>query len=287
MAPDIIIKLDGTQYRIPTDEDVKNGKDFVLRRNEYAITLSNRIDDVLDEMIERIVTICYRYGIDPKTFTISDVYNPDMMQEISDVMDEIKEEMISLIGEYSTGVTTDKDRMALLLAWMLSLGTRNRNFTETLEGYLLKTLHDLEAALAAMAAKKMEMAEMITTLKLYKHQIYTIPMVLEAFRHTEDFSARYILSLGVQEGAVGLSNNGSTNVVNMAKTTLQMVWMRSHRMDYEESGAVGYYVLRGSLFPCPNICEPQVGFHRIDDKDGFPPYHPRCSCWTIPVYPVD
>ena len=88
MASTIKIKIDGTRYKLPKDEDVKNAKDFVLQRNETARALASRIDDILDDMAEKRTTICYRYDVDPHTFTISSDYNEDMMDEISEVMDE-------------------------------------------------------------------------------------------------------------------------------------------------------------------------------------------------------
>lgn len=287
MTSTIKIRIDGTRYRIPKDEDIRKAKDFVLQRNETARALASRIDEVLDDMAERIVTICYRYDVDPESFTISSEYNKDMMDEISEVMDEAEELIMNFIYEYSTLVTKDKDRIATLSAWMATLGRGNKNLSDTLYGYMYKSLRDYEAAIASMRYAKLGMADAVNKLKMYKHQIYTMPEVTEAFKHNQDFAAPYIQTLGVQAGAVGISNNGTTNVTNMAKTTLQMVWMRSERMDYEDDGAVGYYVLRGSTYPCPNICEPQVGFHPINDIEGFPPFHMNCSCFAIPIFPTD
>ena len=283
MASTIKITIDGTRYRIPKDEDIRKAKDFVLQRNETARALASRIDDILDEMAEQIVTICYRYDVNPATFTISSDYNEDMMAEIAEVMDDAEGTIMSLIYEYSTRVTADKDRIALLSAWMATLGRNNQNLQGTLDGYLYKTMKDYEAAIAALRAAGVTMAEAVNLIKLFKHQIYSMPAILEAFKHNQDFAAQYIQSLGVQAGAVGLSNSGATNVTNMAKTTLQMVWMRSERMDYEADGAVGYYVLRGSNFPCEK-CQDQVGFHPISDVEGFPPFHVNCCCFAIPIY---
>lgn len=286
MASTIRIKIDGTRYRLPKEDDIRSAKDFILRRNEMARALASRVDDILDDMAERIVTICYRYDVDPETFTISTRYNEDMMAEISEVMDDVEERILNLLNEYSTRVTDDKDRIARLLAWMAVLGRGNKNLRDTLDGYLYKTMKDFEAAIAALRALKVTMAQAVIRLKMYKHAIYVMPEVLAAFKHNRDFAAQYIQSLGVQHGAVGISNNGSTNVTNMAKTTLQMVWMKSLGMDYEKDGAVGYYVLRGSTYPCAK-CDSMVGFHDIKDKEGFPMYHANCCCYAIPIFLLD
>lgn len=286
MSKTIKIKIDGTRYRIPTEDDVRKAKDFILQRNEVARTLVSRVDELLDDMIERIVTICYRYNVDPHTFTISSSYNEDMMQEIAEVMDEVEAMILSAINDYSTRVTDDPTRTATLLAWIAILGRGNKNLQDTLDGYLYKTMKDVEAAVAALRAKDVIMAEAVNTIKVYKHSVYSMPAITEAFAHSEDFEAEYIRKLGVQEGAVGLSNSGATNVTNMAKTTAHMAWMRSLGMDFDENGAVAYFVGRGSDYPCQK-CDDSCGLWPINDKSNLPPRHPGCCCWAMPIYARD
>ena len=283
MADSIKIKLDTSQYRLPTTEDITAAKQFVLRRNEVARLLEERIDEVLKDAEERIMTICYKYDVEPTEFEISSRYNEQMMNEISEVMDETEEEIFRLVQEYSTRVTTDKDRISKLLAWMLLLGRKNRNLQQTLDNYLYKFMKDIEAAVAALKFANVPLAQAITKAKTHLHTIYVMPEVQQAFKQAESFTATYIRSRGVVKGNVGLSNNGSTNVTNMAKTTLQMVWMRSQVMDYKEQGVAGIYVLRGSSYPCAP-CDDNCGFHPIEESYGVLPVHPSCCCYAIPVF---
>lgn len=283
MADNIKISLDTSKYAIPTQEDINAAKRFVLMREEYAQLLQSRIDEVLADAMERIITICYRYDVDPKLLYLSNGFNEQMMNEISEAMDEAEEEILSLIEEYSTRVTTDKDRAKTLLAWMLLLGRNNRNLQQTLDTYLYKFMKDIEAAVAALKYANIPLAQAITKAKTHLHTIYTMPEVQQAFKQAESFNATYIRSRGVVKGNVGLSNNGSTNVTNMAKTTLQMVWMRSQVMDYKEQGAAGLYVLRGSSYPC-SPCDDNCGFHPIEDAYGVLPVHPSCCCYAIPIF---
>lgn len=285
MADRIKIKLDTSIYASPTSEDISSEKDFIRRREEYASILESRIDEVLADAAERIIIICYRYDVDPKHLYFGSGFNEQMMNEISDVMDEEEQKILDLINEYSTMVTTDKNRINALLLWMATLGRGNRNLRDTLDGYLYKFMKDMEAAVAALRHANATMAEAVTKAKTYLHTIYTMPEVMAAFKEASTFAATYIQSRGVQKGGVGLSNNGSTNVTNMARITLQMAWMRSHRLDFVDNEAVAYYVLRGSNYPC-SLCDSKVGFHDITDTDNFPPYHGHCCCYVIPIYPI-
>lgn len=286
MAESIKIRLDLSQYKLPTQEDISSAKQFILRRNEYARILEDKIDEILEDAAQEIVTICYKYNVEPKEFYISSQYNKQMMDEIAEVMDRIEAEIISLINEYATRCTDDKDKINKLAAWIALLGRENRNLQDTLDTYLYKTMKDWEAAIAAMRSAEVEMADAITKIKSNLHGIYTMPEVRTAFNNYNDYKATYIRSRGIMQGGVGLSNNGSTNVTNMAKITLQMAWMRGQGMEFEESGAVGYYQLRGSSYPC-TICDEEVGFHKGLEELYEKPYpHPHCCCYRIPIFPI-
>lgn len=285
MADSINIKLDTAKYVAPTLDDINAAKQFILRREDMACVLVSRIDELLDDAIERITEICYKYNVNPELLYFSSAFNEDMMDEIAEVMDELEEAILDLIYEYSTRVTNNRTRMIALANWMALLGRGNRNLRDTLEDYLYKFLKDLEAAIAALRYANVDVAAATTKIKTYKHTIYTMPEIISAFKHAEDFTATYIRSRGVQKGGAGLSNNGSTNVTNMGATTLQMTWMRSQAMDFKENGVAGYYQLRGSTFPC-EICDDETGFHPgIADIFVKPFPHPHCKCYRIPIYP--
>lgn len=285
MANSIRVKLDTSKYVAPTQADINAAKKFILQREEYARLLENRVDEILDEAAERIVIICYRYNVDPQYLYFGSGFNEQMMAEISAVMDELEQQILDLINEYATVPEASASGKKALLLWLATLGRGNRNLRDTLDGYLFKFMKDLEAAVAALRYANATMAEAVTKVKTHLHTIYTMPEVMAAFKEASTFAATYIQSKGVQQGGVGLSNNGSTNVTKMARVTLQMAWMRSYRMDFEESGAVGFYVLRGSSYPC-SLCDSKVGFHTMNDIESFPPFHAHCCCYVIPIHEI-
>ena len=245
------------------------------------------MDDCLEDAAQEIVRICYKYNVDPKEFAINSKYNEKMMDEIADVMDELEADIMSLIYDYSLRVTDDEKHRNLLAAWIALLGRGNNNLQDTLDGYLYKTMKDWEAAIAALRFANVAMADAVTKVKSNLHSIYTMPEVTAAFRHADDFNATYIQSHGVMAGGVGLSNNGSTNVTNMARLTLQMAWMREQGIEFDESGAAGYYQLRGSAYPC-SVCDDEVGFHKgLEDLYTKPYPHPHCCCYRIPIFALE
>lgn len=277
------IKLDTDKYRMLTDEDIAAAKEYILQREEYAGILGDRIDEMIAAAAERVVIICYRYNIDPKLLYLSSAFNADMMAEIAVVMDELEAAILRLIREYATRVTLNGARALRLASWMENLGKGDRNLQDTLYGYMYKMMKDWETAIAAMRYAGLNAPQASTRIKTYLHQIYNMPEVRSAFRRWQEFAATYIRSRGVQYGAVGISNNGSTNVVNMAKYTLQLVWKHNQQLDFEEEGIAGFIVERGSGYLC-DFCDSYCGWHTLDELDALPPRHPSCCCYAIPIY---
>lgn len=284
MAQPIKIKLDTDKYRIPTEEDIAAAKEYILQREEYAGILGGRIDELIADAAERVVIICYRYDVSPKLLYLSSAFNAEMMAEIAQVMDELETAILRLIREYATRVTLDSARAMELAEWMSGLGKGGNDLEDTLYGYMYKMMKDWEAAIAALRYHGVPAADAVNIVKTHLHSIYTIPQVVATFKRWQEFAATYIRSRGVQYGAVGISNNGSTNVVNMAKNTLQMAWMRNLWMDgMEDDELAGYYVARGSTFNC-DICDSSCGYWPKDKFAGVLPVHPRCCCVAIPIY---
>ncbi len=281
----IKVRLDTSEYTAPTQADIRAAKQFILQREEYARILEEKVDELLEEAAERIVIICYRYNFDPKKLYFGSGFNGQMMSEIAQVMDDLEQEILDLINEYATVPEASASDKNALLLWLATLGRGNRNLRDTLDTYLYKFMKDLEAAIAALLSVGIGAADAVTKVKTHLHTIYTMPEVVTAFKEASTFAATYIQSRGVQKGGVGLSNNGSTNVTNMARLTLQMAWMRARRMKMEEDGAAGFYVLRGSAYPC-DLCDSMVGFHLMTDIESFPPYHGHCCCYVIPIHEV-
>lgn len=287
MADPIRIRLDRSRYKTPSQEDVEEAKRFILQREEYARILGERVDGLLSDAAAAIVLICYRYGIEPKNLIFSSAFNAEMMDEISKVMDDLSDSIYNIILEYSTRATDDRDHIDALAAWVALLGRGNMNLRDTLDGYLYKTMKDWEAAIAAMRYAGVGQSTAVTRIKASLHSIYSIPEMVNAFKRAEEFASTYIRNRGVLKGAVGLSNNGATNVVNMAKTTLQMAWMREQAVEFHEEGASGYYQLRGSAFPC-DVCDGEVGFHKGIAEIYTKPYpHPHCCCYRIPIFALN
>ncbi|MFK1744823.1 hypothetical protein ACIXBP_05490 [Bacteroides fragilis] len=90
-----------------------------------------------------------------------------------------------------------------------------------------------------------------------------------------------ISRLGVQESlGVGRTVSSWTALSDLTEYAVAEGWMKHWELQAKACGAVGFFVMRGSSYPC-NICDDEVGFHVEWDK--LPPYHGHCKCFAVPV----
>lgn len=285
MADTIKIQLENI-YKPITEEQIRTAKNFVLRRESAANGLRSLVDALMEDAADEITRICYRYGVEPTAFTISPDYNPDMFKEIANVMDMLEDEILDLLEDYSLKCTKDEKKKAPLILWILALGRNNKGLRASLEQRLRTFLRDIEAMIAAARKAGFGTDKAVRLIRSKLHTAYQMPGMAAAFKNHSLFKARNIRYKGVKKENRGESNSEANNIDRFVKTTVQMAWMHYQYELYEEKGAAGYYVLRGSTYPC-DLCDSKVGFHQIDDIDGYPPFHPNCCCFAVPVYEKD
>lgn len=273
-------------YKEPTEADVRTGKNYVLRRESAARGLSSLVDAMLEDAAEKITRLCYQYNVDPKNFLISSKYDEKLFEQIAQILDNLEDEILDIVLEYSMRCTKSEKRRNILLPWIVLLGRDNMNLRQTLEKRLWSFSRDLEAMIVAVRLAKYNMAKAITRIRLNLHAVYVMPEMLAAFKQASKLKATYIKTKGVKHGNVGSSNSEANNIERFAKTTLQMAWMRNQRLNYEEKEAAGYAVLRGSSYSC-DLCDSKVGWHPITDTESFPPQHPSCVCYTVPIFKTE
>lgn len=61
-------------------------------------------------------------------------------------------------------------------------------------------------------------------------------------------------------------------------------WNEYLHLEAKDGGAVGYFVVRGSSYPCDECDEAASFFHPIDDLNYLPCLHPHCVCCAVYVY---
>ena len=271
-------------YSDITEEDVRKGKRYILRREAAAVAASDAVLGILKDAAERIVLLCYKYNVDPKEFRISSRYNKELFEEIARILDDAEDEILDIVLDFSTRCTESKDRRASLLPWVLALGRGNKNLRQTLDTRLWNFSRDMEAAVVAMRMAGRKQSDAVERILSNLNSIYSMPEMRAAFAKSTSVKATFVRSKGIKYGNVGNSNSETVNIDRFTRMTVQLAWMRSQLMDFKESGADGYYQLRGSSYPC-QMCDDETGFHEGIDgmmEDPYPHFH--CQCYRIPAY---
>ena len=260
-----------------TDEMISDSKQWTVTRNENASYLSGLVTVLLQEAIRKLTEIAYKYNCNPEQFCFQQ--NTVLREEVASVMEELEENIMELVEQYSLNETNDKKRRSTLLPWLMALCSKgSKDLVSTLHERLRQFLFDTEAQIAAMKLAKYNLTKATSRALTTMHSIYVAPEVQAAYKKKS--AAMYIKSKGIHNGNVGLSSSGANNVESFAYQTATLAWEKARYERNKEDGADGYFVRRGSTFHCP-ICDDVCAvFHPIEEGMVLP-VHPHCCCIAI------
>lgn len=146
--------------------------------------------------------------------------------------------------------------------------------------YANRLEYEMEAWIAAALALGIGNAELRTLWMAYRTKPFSNPVFNEARRM--GLAASKLSSGKISYGA-GKYASAENNLVRLQRSTVAQTMRLSDWEIFSRKGAAGYYVGRGSSYPC-SLCDSMTGFHYIIDITQMPPYHANCVCWYYPVY---
>ena len=271
-------------YEAPTDADIANAKKWTRLRNENAARLSSLIEKRLQEAAEELVKIGYKYNCKPEDFQFS--FDKNLREDVAKVMNDLEEDIMELVEEYSLNETEDKDRRNnILLPWLLALHAKNtKNLRGTLHERIRQFLFDTEAQIAAMKLVKYNQTKAISRVISTLHAVYGSPEVQAAFKMKS--AARYIISKGNHEGNKGLSSSGAVTIEKFGDMTARMAWSRSQYEEAKAENKAGYFCFRGSTYPCAPCDDVCRVFHPIEEGMVLP-VHGHCCCYAVFVNTIN
>lgn len=264
-------------YETPTDEQVKAAKKWTLLRNENAALLSSLIEARLQDAIKELTKIAFRYNCKPEDFQFSQ--DKKLREEVAQTMNDLEDEIMSLVEEYSLNATEDKKQRNNILPWLLALHSKNtKNLAGTLHERAKQFLYDTEAQIAAMKLAGYDQTKAISREISTMHSVYTAPEVIAAYKKKS--ASLFIQSRGVHEGNIGLSSSGAVNVENFGANTAIQAWSHIQYEEKKKEGKAGYFCFRGSTYPCAACDDVCSVFHTIDEGMVLP-VHGHCCCFAV------
>ena len=255
-----------------TEEELEAAKDFLRRRIENELSMKRDVEDLLGEYAERLLELLFRDASD---------------EAINALIDELCEQLIE--DCYLLGVDERDNKREAIMLFMNS-----ERSGDTMEGRVRsrgRTFFN-EVFAVYLAAKLLGgfdgangLNGVVRLVKEYLKKPWDNPLlelVREKIRRGEidgnmsDFESPHF-GKGVEISSMGA-------LQTLLGYHVADAWMWWGYEDARERGAIGYYVLRGSSYPC-DVCQSHVGvFYYITDETHRPQYHLNCCCFVVYSY---
>lgn len=254
---------------MPTEKEIAQAKDYILLRLKAERLAVSSLDSALLSAARRIVEIARRYNIPPELFRFS--ANPQLQAEVREILATLRGALYERIESLDTFEEEDE----AFVAPVLTAPYKDHTFRQRLAEYTSRWGYEVEATIASAGLEGIsDSAKIVDGIREYMDRPYDNPWVKE---HRGE---------GVAVRLNSIPHYGRGNPISSAKalsllltTIVAKGWMENWA--HINAGKAGYYVFRGSSFPC-EICDAQVGFfHPASDLDGLPPYHSHCVCYTV------
>ena len=248
------------------EQDLEAAKEFLRRRIENELSMKRDVDDLLNDYAEKLLMMLFRDA-------------PDV--DINALIDEL---CFQLLEDCKLLPVDEHDRGEDVLLYML--GERNG---DTLEGRISKRCHTFfDEVFAVYLGGKLlglDMQSLLSSIRAnFKHpwQNEVLVAVREKIQRGDlagnigDFEEPHF-GHGVEISSMGA-------LETLTGYAIADAWMWWGYEDALARGAKGYYVQRGSSYPCDE-CQSHVGiFYPIGDEDNRPQYHRNCCCYVIYSY---
>ena len=257
-----------------TDKDIKEAKEFILRRVDAEISMQTHLDEALLWAAREIVRISYKYKIAASQFRFS--ANPLLQREVDEVLARLREMLYEYTETLSRAV--DEEQKDDIIAF-INEETYGHTLKERINIYTNRYKYELEAFVAAGLLSKKSIERLVETIKTnlsnpYNNQLFRNTVVKGGMVATR------LATGGISYGR-GHSNSARNLLNTLLRNTIGSAWMNIYGANAYKNGAVGYYSFRGSSYPC-GFCDSQVGYHPIQDYQGI--WHNNCRCYFVFVY---
>lgn len=258
--------------RVPTDKEIEEAKEYLRQRLDAELSMRTNLQIVMIEAAKQIIDISYRYKISPELFRFS--ANRQLQEEV----DAIILSLLEIIEDYTytLAVATHEDNKDTIITY-ITRESYSKTFTQRAREYVDRFSKEVETAIAAGLLLNLSKDKLLSSIR----QSVKTPLLNEHVQRAISKGYPVISRLGVQESfGVGRTVSSWTALSDLTEYAVAEGWMKHWELQAKASGAVGFFVMRGSSYPC-NICDDEVGFHVEWDK--LPPYHGHCKCFAVSV----
>jgi hypothetical protein len=188
-----------------------------------------------------------------------------------------------LMGDCELLAVDEHDRKDAILLYML--GERNG---DTLRGRVEKRVRTFvnEVTAVFIAGKLMDMGynKMLQSIRVNLQHPWENEILVEARKQQEKGLIDSKYNFTAPHYGQGNPVSSLTALDRMLVYAVADAWTEWKYEDSKDRGAKGFYVERGSSYPCEECDSHTNIYYDIDDEANKPQYHLNCRCLTIYVY---
>ncbi len=248
----------------PKESDIEAAKAYLRLRLEAERSMSYNLEIVMREAVERVVEICYAAKIDP---TVGSYEN--LPEKVRMAIEEVVQWLKETIDDYflTLAIYDHEENKDKILPFIMGRN-HGMTFEERLSDYCVKYRNELLLLVGAGMALGIGAKALAKSIGEHLKHPYKNPDLAEGIAAPLTYGR-------------GRTNAMYTAIGDLTRFGIGQAWMRNQYIDNMRDGCVGWYVERGSSYPCA-LCDSKVGFHE-DDSD-LPLYHSHCCCIATPIY---
>lgn len=255
---------------MPNESEKEQARAYVRRRLENELSMERNLTVYFETAITRICDVLERYNI-----TAQALMTGDIPQAVRTQINEVISWLIADIYEATAILAVDeRDDDSLYLAMIAKEYEKGGTFESRLLEYCGNFGAQITMLYAACRLLDMPSSTIPDTAKKSIGDVYNSDVVT-AVRH-EKLSYFSPMHFGK-----GVPSDMSKAITGLTRWTIASAW---EEYDYEEAkdkGAYGYWVFRGSTYPCPTCDEAASGYWPIEDTNHHPLLHGNCMCYVV------
>lgn len=251
--------------------ELQRAKNFAAKRAQAERNVARRIDAILNETAQQILQQSQGLVIVSSKALFSEL----MAVRTHPAIEAAKTQINGLIRDYAkASITTLEDKNTGATTRLLNSNLFGRTFEQRTETYMRYFLGDVLNLIMAGRRLRLSNARLADAVSKEWRDPYNGTLITQANRKGANITTP---SYGR-----GIYHSAYDNIIRAAQGTIAIAWGREERNFARRNGATGFYVHRGSTFPC-DLCQSKVGFlHPITDP--VTPFHVRCKCFIEYVF---
>ena len=254
-------------------DELKRSVDYSRKRLQAIRNCEDHIASILWSTANKIITRSkkYRAGNNLRN-------EASLLREARNIAGEVEESINSYISAYSKAsckiLGIDSENIeSFLVSDIYGKTTSERNAV-----YLGNFAEDIVRMIKAGTLMGYSDQQLLSSIRTGYKDPYHASVITKAKRKD--------INIDVPSYGKGYYKNAYQNIVRNASQVIALAWGQAEQEYGLENNAIGFYVKRGSSYPC-QICqdEADAGIHSF--RDPYPPFHVSCCCYTLFAFKDD